>query len=220
VEHPRNGRTPFQTIFVRLCWIDAGLEIEPTWQPGYKVNDRADYEGVMRQLLDNGADINKIEMENTDGWAVVHHAAYLGCYKRVKYFLENGGTVDLKTRDGVTALMKACEGGHLDVIMLLVYTNHDIKARSDTNLTLLHYAALSGNLNVIKFLLEAGADKMATDDDGRTALDICNARDYRVCAETLSKFAHPKPTMKPLIEYWKEVQVRHMKRALGAACAT
>ena len=206
VDHRRNGRTSFQTIFIRLCWIDAGLEIEPTWQEGYKVNDRADYEGCMRKLLDNGADINAVEGKNTDGWVVVHHAAYLGCYKRVKYFLENGGTVDVKNNVGETALMKACEGGHLDVIMLLVYTKHAITAKSDKNLTLLHFAALAGNLNVLKFLLEAGIDKLAVDDEENTALDICNSRRYRVCSEVLSKFKMDKPPMKGLVEYWKEIQ--------------
>ena len=98
MDHFRNGRTPFQTIFVRLCWIDAGLENEPTWQEGYEFSDRADYDEVMRTLLDNGADINAIEQRNHDGWATVHHAARLGNYKRIKFFLENGGKVSSTDR--------------------------------------------------------------------------------------------------------------------------
>ncbi len=206
VDHRRGGRTSFQMIFTRLCWIDAGLEIEPTWQEGYKKSDRADYDGVMKILLNNGADINTLEGENTAGMAVVHHAARLGCYDRVKFFLENGGKVDLKSANGETALMKACEGGHLDVIMLLVYSQHDVMARSTGGLTMLHFAALNGSLHVIKFLLEAGADKTAVDEDGFTALDICRQRRFRVCAEILEKFAMPSASMKDLVQFWMDNQ--------------
>ena len=161
VDHRRAGKTSLQMVFVRLCWIDAGLEVEPTWQEGYKGKHKADYNGVMRLLLDYGADINSLEGANTDGFSVVHHAARLGCYDKVKYFLENGGKVDLRTTNGDTALMFACLGGHLDVIMLLIYTKHDILAKNEAGMTMLHFACLTGNYHVLNFLLETGADKDA-----------------------------------------------------------
>ena len=65
----------------------------------------------MKILLNNGANINALEGPNTDEMTVVHHAARLGCYDRVRFFCDNGGVVDLKNSQGDTALMKACEGG-------------------------------------------------------------------------------------------------------------
>ncbi|GMH89970.1 hypothetical protein TL16_g11626 [Triparma laevis f. inornata] len=184
IDHRRIGRTSLQIVFKRQCWIDAGLEVEPTHQEGYKGKHIANYDGVIRLLLDNGADINLLEGKNTDGFAVVHHAARLGCYNRVKYFLENGGKVDLRSRNGDTALMLASESG----------------------MTLLHYASLTGNYHVMNFLLEAGADKEIRDDSGRTALDICMERRFRVCAEKLQKFKMPKASMKDLVEFWRSIQ--------------
>ncbi|GMH95859.1 hypothetical protein TrVE_jg5755 [Triparma verrucosa] len=206
IDHRRMGRTSLQIVFKRQCWIDAGLEVEPTHQEGYNGKHIADYDGVIKMLLDNGADINALEGENTDGLGLVHHAARLGCYNRVKFFLDNGGKVDLRTRNGDTALMLACEGGHLDVIMLLIYTKHDIQAVSEAGMTMLHYASLTGNYHVLNFLLEAGADKNVEDVEGRTPLDICLERRYRVCAEKLQKFKIPKASMKDLVAFWRSIQ--------------
>ena len=222
VDHVRAGRTSFQMVFVRVCLIDAGLEVEPSWQEGFKGSNRADYEGVMRHLLDNGADINALEGSNTDGYAVVHHAARLGCYDRVKYFLENGGTVDLRTQAGETALMFACLGGHLDVIMLLIFSKHDIQARNHNGNTMLHFAAMTGNLHVINFLLECGANKNAVDEEGRTPLDICKERSFKVCLERLQKFKMPKASNGDLIEFWRSMQedLRPDSRSLFSSLMT
>jgi len=206
VDHRRDGRTSLQMVLKRLCWIDAGLEVEPTWQEGYKGRNRADYDGVMRILLEFGADINALEGANTDGFSVVHHAARLGCYDKVKYFLENGGKVDLRTSNGDTALMFACQGGHLDVIMLLIYTKHDILAKNEAGMTMLHFACLTGNFHVLNFLLETGADKNVKNGDGMTPLDICMERRFMVCAEKLQKFKMPQASMKDLIGFWRSIQ--------------
>jgi len=208
VDHLRQGRTAFQMIFIRCCWIDAGLEIEPSWQDGWEdQSTRADYDGVMNILLNAGANINQIEGENTDGMAVVHHAARLGCYERVKFFVENGGIVDIKNSQGDTALMKACEGGHLDIIMFLIYAKANLYEKNIIGMTVLHFAAMDGNLNVLKFLLESGCDKNVEDDEGLTCLDICNMRGFKHTAEYLSKFVMPKAPMQPLIAYWEMLRM-------------
>ena len=206
VDHRRDGRTSLQIIFVRLCWIDAGLEVEPTWQPEYKGRHKADYDGCIKTLLNNGADINAIEGPNTDGFSIVHHAARLGCYDRVKYYLENCGIVDIRTPTGETALHVACMGGHLDVIMLLIYTKHDIFAKNNNGNTMLHFAAMTGNIHIINFLLEAGADKNAKDGDGMTPLDVAMDRKFNLCVEKLQKFKLPKADMGHLIQFWKSIQ--------------
>jgi len=219
VDHTRGGRTALQMIFVRLCWIDAGLEVEPTWQPGYKGWHKADYDGCIKSLLNAGADINAIEGPNTDGFSIVHHAARLGCYDRVKYFLENGGKVDITTPTGETALHQACMGGHLDVIMLLIYTKHDIFAKNLNGNTMLHFAAMTGNIHIINFLLEAGADKRAKDNDGMTPLDVAMERKFMLCVEKLQKFKLPKADMGHLIQFWKSIQedIRPESRSLFAS---
>ena len=222
VDHRRDGRTSLQIIFVRLCWIDAGLEVEPTWQPGHKGQHKADYEGCIKTLLNYGADINAIEGPNTDGFGIVHHAARLGCYNRVKYYLENGGTVDIKTPTGETALHVACMGGHLDVIMLLIYTKHDIFAKNNNGNTVLHFAAMTGNIHIINFLLEAGADKNAKDNNGMTALDVATERKFNLCVEKLQKFKLPKADMGHLIEFWRSIQedIRPESRSLFSSSRT
>ena len=97
-------------------------------------------------------------------------------------------------------------GGHLDVVMLLIHTHHDIHASSSHGLNMLHFASMRGDYNLIRFLLEAGADSHKVDDDGNTPFDVCKQRRFTKCSELMQKFCLPHPSNKPLVAYWSELR--------------
>src|SRR5690606_22282655 len=78
--------------------------------------------------------------------------------------------VNLKGRDGWTALHIAAERERLAFALALLNAGADLEARDDLGQTPLHRAAWAGREKMIKFLLENGADKFAQDSYGRTPL--------------------------------------------------
>ena len=71
-----------------------------------------------------------------------------------------------------TSLFLAVEGGHREVVQILIDAGADIEARinEEKRLTPLHYACGLGVLAIVKVLVEAGADVCATDNEGTTCL--------------------------------------------------
>jgi len=70
----------------------------------------------------------------------------------------------------VTALVHACQGGHLDVVRELIRTGADVNSNFMFD-TPLHAACDNGNSpEVVEALLAAGANVNATVDDGTTPL--------------------------------------------------
>ena len=74
-------------------------------------------------------------------------------------------------RDGWTALMKAANGGHFEVVkQLLVARGAEVNARNNAGWTALMKAAMEGHLALVKFLVAHGADIYIKNEEGDTAL--------------------------------------------------
>lgn len=100
-------------------------------------------------------------------------AAAFGLIKIVGQLLENGIDIAATDEDGGTALHRAAENGHVDVVMLLLHKGADINfQKKKQRLTALHLAALNGHSAVVKSLLQEGAQADLQDDDGWTALHV------------------------------------------------
>ncbi|ETW04248.1 hypothetical protein H310_04577 [Aphanomyces invadans] len=77
----------------------------------------------------------------------------------VKHILEETAAVHKVRWSGVTALHRACEGGNLDTIELLLDRGADINARSTWGwYSPLHVACRYGQEATVKYLLSRGAD--------------------------------------------------------------
>lgn len=96
-----------------------------------------------------------IEMNNA-GRNPLHEAAAHGRHEEVSQLLQEGRyDIDAPTRaKRWTALMLACEEGHLEVVKRLLDRKLDINARNDAGRTALHIAAYQKQNSVVSALLE------------------------------------------------------------------
>jgi serine/threonine-protein phosphatase 6 regulatory ankyrin repeat subunit A len=82
--------------------------------------------------------------------------------------------VDQRDNLGVTPLFKACLGGHIGCVRMLVRTRHvDVNARCGPNeVPVLHAGLISGSLAVVKMLLAAGATPDSCSKTGESSTQI------------------------------------------------
>ncbi len=65
--------------------------------------------------------------------------------------------IDLKTRDGRSALHFAAEGGHEAIVRFLLERRADVHLAGENRITALRMAAENGHISIVRLLLEAGA---------------------------------------------------------------
>ncbi|MFH1689999.1 MAG: ankyrin repeat domain-containing protein [Candidatus Eisenbacteria bacterium] len=100
--------------------------------------------------------------------------------------IERGADVHAEPPDGMTALMRALDQGHLEMSQLLLDSGVDVNAADpDMGRTALHTASLRGWPDVAGLLLEKGADLSAEDAYGMTPLEYAGKYGHRDVAELL-----------------------------------
>merc|ERR1712166_1058124 len=81
--------------------------------------------------------------------------------------------VNVKNKDGDTALHKVAWNGKVDAIAALIKAGADVNAKDkDDKETALHVAVKYKKMNAIVALIKAGANVNAQNQVGKTALDI------------------------------------------------
>ncbi|KAK5131953.1 hypothetical protein LTR08_000465 [Meristemomyces frigidus] len=110
---------------------------------------------------------------HNDGRNPLHEAAANGRHEEVSRLLQEGRyDIDAKTRARQwTALMLACEQGHLEVVKRLIERKLDINAQNDLGRTALHIASFHDHSRVVSALLQRRplpAEVNVKDGKGRT----------------------------------------------------
>jgi ankyrin repeat protein len=103
----------------------------------------------------------------------LHDAIRKGDTALVKSMLEKGVDVEARNHSGWswTALMRAADGGFIEIVELLLDRGADVNAKDNSGHTALMNAVSSNNTDIIKLLLDRGADVNAKDDiNNQTAL--------------------------------------------------
>jgi ankyrin repeat protein len=86
--------------------------------------------------------------------------------------IEEGASVDARSRSGYTALMLASLNGHNATVKQLLEKGANINFQEASHrFTPLAFAIASGNVETVRLLLENGANKFMKDTEGRNALD-------------------------------------------------
>ncbi len=98
-------------------------------------------------------------------------AAQRGYSRVARILLEKGANVSVKADRDFTALHCCCQGGHVEVVKLLVEAGgSDLEARDRSSCTPLFVAATRGHWQIVRVLIEAGANPNASQSCGSTPL--------------------------------------------------
>lgn len=153
---------------------------------------KSGYVEIIQQLLDHEKKIHgqgvpegeKAEGEKAlanvaarDGTTALMQAANYGQLETVKLLLEHGAHTDAMDGDENTALVLACEDGHVEVAQLLLRQAKDpaearqmINQKARGGRTTLHATCKFGHVHCTRTLIAANADVNAMDNDGMTPL--------------------------------------------------
>ena len=127
-------------------------------------------------------------------------AAYNGHYAIVRAFLESGVDPDSQSACGDTALAKACEYGHVDVVELLLEYNANPNFEKTLTKSLclseqfswmpLHVAARRGRVSIVNMLLAHNANVNHIDLHGKSplmyALKYFNKKMYHATNDSMN----------------------------------
>lgn len=133
-------------------------------------------------LVKHGANVNQ-QADNLDSPFL--YAGASGQTQLVKLFIENGARFDIFNRYYGSALIPACERGHVQTVYLLANTkNFPINHINRLGWTGLMEAVILGDgskkyQQIIQILKDAGADMNIPDHDGVTPLQHAERRGFK-----------------------------------------
>ncbi|CEJ87492.1 hypothetical protein VHEMI04432 [[Torrubiella] hemipterigena] len=119
-------------------------------------------------LLESGADIDA--EDHVGGATALTHAAWFGKEKTVRLLLDWGANVDLRDRNGRTALHWAAQSGYADMVADLVERGRATIDATVFGWTAMLLASRTWEPFIVSYLIGHGASIAASDFHGRTAL--------------------------------------------------
>lgn len=140
-------------------------------------------------LVENGADVN-MQADNLD--SAFLYAGASGQTELVKLFLANGARFDVFNRYYGSALIPACERGHVETVRLLVGTkDYPIDHVNRLGWTGLMEAIVLGDgtkkyQEIVQILKDGGANLQIPDNDGITPLQHAQKRGFTEIVKILS----------------------------------
>lgn len=215
------AHTGHEAIARRL--LEAGADVKAATTEGGTALHRAAGQGrtqLARLLMDRGADVNAV----TDGgYSPLHRAIRQAKMGTVRLFLANKADVNARTRDGRTPLLEAVLHGRARLVDVFLAAKADPNAsfegrdplRDDLEpgTTCLMVAAHQGKLDVVKRLIEAGAVVSATNQRGRTALEIAEREGHADVIDLLRKVSGSRRRATP-----KELGARLVRSSSKGRC--
>ena len=114
-----------------------------------------------------------LEEPNDNGWTALHYSARNDSYEIVKYFVNMGIDINLKTKDGMNCLHIAADYGHLNLGKTLISEyNVDVQVPDNDGWTALHYSAQNGSHELVQFFADIGININLKTNDGMNCLHI------------------------------------------------
>ena len=153
------------------------------------------------QLIQLGAPLDLVDKKW--GWSALLWASYVGHEHVAKALLDGkhegrGATVDLRSKSGLTPIMRASHRGHESVVRLLLSRGAKQELHSDIGYTALHWAVNGDRPGVIALLCAAPdaaaalALKTSATYYGRTPLAMAIYRGSAACEAVLRAHGAPE----------------------------
>ena len=127
-----------------------------------------------------------VQLPDNDGWTALHYSARNDCYEIVKYFINMGIEINLKTKEGMNCLHIAAHYGHLNLCKTLIN-----KHKFDVNLSCyegwnaLHFSVIHGSKELLKYFINIGFDINLKTIAGRNCLHIAAGYGHLDLCKTL-----------------------------------
>ena len=123
-------------------------------------------EDIIELLFDCCTNLDRL----SDVWCLFHDTVESGKQKIVGLFLKKGIDINVRDKDGRTALHKAVLGESIVRANMLLAHGADVNIKDKNNHTALHIAASRNVPELVTLLIENGAEIREKDDDGHTPL--------------------------------------------------
>ncbi len=134
------------------------------------------------------------QSHSTDGWTVLHLAAFFGHPDLANALLDRGANVNARSTNGLKncPLHAASAGGHAELVALLLKRGAEANAVQEGGWTALHSAALAGNRAMTEALLASGANREIRAANNQTALDLALSKGH---GEVAALLENASPTL-------------------------
>ena len=128
-------------------------------------------------------------MNDNFGFTALHISALRGCYELVKFFIDKGTDIYLKTEHGFNCLHIAALKGHLKLCTDLINKhNFDTHLIDNWGFTTLHCSVESGNYEFFTFFINNGADIYLKTENGLNCLHIAaESGHFELCKLLIDK---------------------------------
>ncbi len=98
----------------------------------------------------------RVHLDDYDqhGLCPLHMAAERGCLDVVKFIVDSGCDVDIRSTYGNTAMMYACKDNKLEMIRMLYTLGAKLTLKNKAGQSAMHYAAQGDHLDAVKLIVE------------------------------------------------------------------
>lgn len=114
-------------------------------------------------------------------------AVQSGDTQSVRKLLDEGASLQVRDREGHTALWLAAEANHADIAEMLLSQGADPNARGIDGLTPLMKAVANGNTEAVRVLLAHGVNVNAVGLNGETALKLATTDRQKAAADLVRR---------------------------------
>ena len=142
---------------------------------------------LCRKLIDiHEFDVN---MADNAGWIALHHSTGNGSYELIKYFIDKGADIHLKTNDGKNCLHIAANKGHVNLCKKLISEHKlDVKTTDNDGWAALNFAAFNDSYELVKLFVDNGADIHLKIKDEVNCLHIAASKGhFNLCKKLIEK---------------------------------
>ena len=146
---------------------------------------RLGYEETVRELLENGADV---DMKDNEGWTALIWASANERTGIVRELLKNGADVNAKSYIGISALHQASTWGHTEIVSMLLEKVADVNVKDYDGRTALNWASERGHTDIVELLEKVIKTEKETRSKKQKAMELVTNRVGKV--PSLQTLAH------------------------------